>query len=378
MNYAPTYPAPTIMTQQAGTYYDDEASSSSSAGAHDRKHKIRYDNRHGPMSTMPTTMSRSPQILQQQQQLGHRSRSRNRRSSEPHRHHYDSRSRSSDRSPFRLPRGYRPSSPDRYSHNESRSRGFSHSLSPPQNIPMGNRSPGGYSDPRTQPSTGAGNLYNTIPPFLPKHGHHSNRHRSSSHSRSNGYSSSRPQYFHRRSRSYDGAPLQSPRNAYPLPQQGYVGYSPVSPPQPFQTQGTAYSASGYPAMSMGYGVGAVQPSSASPVVMHPQAHQTTVMPLNNGKDGWVVVPAQGQSVSVAVSSFVLSSFRVDTDSLLCGLYSNTDPVPTTQGLLDTHIATVTLHLRDRFFLGFSTSERAPKKASSSFHSNRQWRSPFSI
>jgi hypothetical protein len=341
MKYPPTYPAPTIVTQQAGRYYADEGSSSFSAGAHDRRHKIHHENWHAPMSTMPTTIQQQQQFLQNnlspiltsEQPGGRRSRSRtrrrHRRSSEPHRHHYDSRSRSRDESPTRLPRGYRPTSPDRYSSDGSRSREFSHSFSPTQNIPMGSRPP---SDPRTQSSTLAGNLHSTIPSqytILPKHSHHSNRHRSSSHSHPDGYSSSRPQYFHRRSRSYDDVPSGYPRKAHPLPQQSNGGYSPESTHQPYQTQTAAYPTSGHPATGMGYGVGAVQPSSASPIIMHPQAHQTTVVPLNDGKDGWVVVPAQGQNLSV-VSSFVLSSFQSRQRLTSLRLYSNTDPlVPTT-------------------------------------------------
>jgi len=317
MNYAPTYPAPTIVTQPEG-YYD------ASTGAY-RRHKTHHDNRHRRMSTVPTAMVGSPQFFQHQQPLsqndpspiipieepaGRRSRSRtprrHRRSSEPHRH---DRSSSRDESPARLPRGYRPASPDRYFHDGTRSRGFSPALSPTQNIPMSNSSPGGYSNPRAQSSTMAGNLYSTTPPqnaTLPKHSHHSNRHRSSSQSHSDQYSSSRPPYFHRRSRSYDNALSRSPRNAQPLPQQGYGGYS-VSPHQPLQTQNAAYPTSGYPAMDMGSGVGAVQPSYPSSNMMHPPAHTTAIVPLNDGKSGWVVVPPQGQSVSVASSQHARTS-----------------------------------------------------------------------
>ena len=312
MNYAPSYPAPTIVTQPDGRYHDDEYSSASSAGAYQR-HKAHHD--------------RSPQILQHQRPLsqnnpsptisveqptGHRSRSRtrrHRRSSEPHRH---GRSSSRDESPARLPRGYRPASPDRHSHDGNRPRGFGPALSLTQNIPMDNSPPGGYSNPRAQPSTMAGNPYSTIPPqnaTLSKHNHHSNRHRSSSHSHPDGYSSSRPPYFHRRSRSYDNAPSRSPQNAHPLSQQGYGGYYPVSPQQPFQTQTAAYPASGYPAMDMGSGVGAVQPSYTSPIMMQPPPHTTTIVPLNDGKDGWVVVPPEGQSVSVANSQPARTSWH---------------------------------------------------------------------
>ena len=314
MNYVPTYPAPTIATHQARRHRDDEWSSPSSAGSadsFDRRYKTHYGNRHAPMSNMPTTMITSPQILQQQQQLwrniptptltaeqptGRRSRSRTRRhhrSYEPHRHHYDSRSRSTDDSPARLPRGYRPTSPDRHSYDRSRSRGFSHSFSLPQNIPIGNGPPGGYSDPRTQPSTMAGTIplqYTTLP-------QHVHRHQPSAPSRPIGYSSSRPQYFHRRSRSYDDMVSRPPRNAHPLPQQGYGHHSPMSTHQPHQIQAAAYP--GYPPAGMGYGV---HPSSISPTAMNPPAHSTTIMPLNDGKDGWVLVPAQGQSVSVMGSN----------------------------------------------------------------------------
>jgi hypothetical protein len=317
MNYAPSYPAPTIVTQPDGRYYDDESSSASSAGAYQR-HKARHD--------------RSPQIFQHQQSLsrnnhsptisveqpaGRRSRSRthrHRRSSEPHRH---GRSSSRDESPARLPHGYRPASPDRHSHDGTRSRGFGPALSLTQNIPMDNSPPSRYSNPRSQPSTMAGNLYNTIPPqnaTLPKHNHYSNRHRSSSHSHSDGYSTSRPTFFHRRSRSYDNALSRSPRNAHTLPQQGYGGYYPVSPQhQPFQTQTAAYPASGYPAMDTGSGVGAVQPSYSSPIMMHPPPHTTAIVPLNDGKDGWVVVPPEGKSVSVASAQHTRTSGHKNRD-----------------------------------------------------------------
>ena len=91
---------------------------------------------------------------------------------------------------------------------------------------------------------------------------------------------------------------QPPRNAHPLPQQGYGHHSPMSTHQPHQIETAAYPTPGYPPAGMGYGVGTVQPSNTSPTVMHPPAHSTTIVPLNDGKDGWVVVPAPGQSVSV--------------------------------------------------------------------------------
>ena len=289
MNYAPRYPAPNIVTQPPGRYYDDESSPPSSASAY-RKHRTQYDN--------------SSPVTSVEQSAGRRSRSRtrrrHRRTSEPHHHH--SRSMSRDESPTRLPRGYKPASPDRYSHDGDRSREFSPVLLPTQYIPQGNSPPGGSSYPRTQPPTMAGSLYSTVPPqsaTWPKHVHHSNRHRSSSHSHPDGYSSSRPPYTHRRSRSYDGALSRSPQNAYPPPQQGYGGHAPAPLNQPFQTQTAAYPASGYPASNMGSGVGAVQPPYSSPFNMQPPAHTTTIVPLNDGKDGWVVVPPQGQSISVA-------------------------------------------------------------------------------
>jgi hypothetical protein len=142
---------------------------------------------------------------------------------------------------------------------------------------MGTWLPG---DPRTQPLTLVGNAYSTVPAqytSLPTHSHHSHRHRSFSHSHPDGYFSSRPQHFHRRSRSHDDLLSGSPREGHPLPQQSHGGYSPY---QPYQTQ-----------------IAASEHRFASPMVI-PQAYQTTVVPLNAGKDGWVVVPAQGQSVSV--------------------------------------------------------------------------------
>ncbi|KIM39472.1 hypothetical protein M413DRAFT_191719 [Hebeloma cylindrosporum] len=271
---------------------------------------------------MPATLNAS-QILQQQQQLrrnnpsptmpleqpaSRRSRSRtrhgDRHSGERHRRHYHSRSRSRDDSPTRLPRGYRPASPDRHYHDKSRSRGLDHSaarsFSPTQNPPTGIGPQGGYSDPRTQPTI-ARNLYTT----LPEHSNSSNNHRPPFYSDPvNGYLSSRPQYVHRRSRSYDQHMLSRARRNDRLTQQGNGGYSPVPTHQPYQSQVAAYPSSGYPATNVGYGVGAAQPSPASPNVRYPQAQPTTIVPLNDGRDGWLIVPAPGQTASVHPGSRV--------------------------------------------------------------------------